>query len=123
MDTQLIYYREILSNMIIKLALATMIFAWSSLANSDEVDVTQSGDDFELSVLQTTGDNYLSGNSTGTGNSVSADQSGSASADFSVANSGGAVDLTIQQNDSTDTVSVTKICTNPAGCSLSVDQR
>jgi len=76
-----------------------------------------------MSVLQTTGDNYLSGNSTGTGNSVSADQSGSASADFSVANSGGAVDLTIQQNDSTDTVSVTKICTNLAGCSLSVDQR
>jgi len=109
--------------MTIRLVLAIVIFAWSSLANSDEVDVTQSGDDFELSVLQTTGDNYLSGNSTGTGNAVTADQSGSASADFSVANSGGAVDLTIQQNDSTDTVSVTKICTNPAGCSLSVDQR
>ena len=109
--------------MTIRLALATMIFAWSSLANSDEVDVTQSGDDFELSVLQTTGDNYLTGNSTGTGNAVTANQSGSASADFSVSNSGGAVDLTIQQNDSTDSVSVTKICTDPAGCSLSVDQR
>ena len=109
--------------MTIRLALATTIFAWSSLASSDEVDVTQSGEDFELSVLQTTGDNYLSGNSTGTGNSVTADQSGSATADFTVSNSGGVVDLTIQQNDSTDTVSVTKICTDPAGCSLSVDQR
>jgi len=109
--------------MTIRLALATTIFAWSSLASSDEVDVTQSGEDFELSVLQTTGDNYLSGNSTGTGNSVTADQSGSATADFTVSNSGGVVDLTIQQNDSTDSVSVTKICTDPAGCSLSVDQR
>ena len=109
--------------MTIRLALATMIFAWSSLASSDEVDVTQSGDDFEMSVLQTTGDNYLTGNSTGSGNSVTADQSGSASANFSLTNSGGAVDLTIQQNDSTDSVSVTKICTDPAGCSLTVDQR
>jgi len=109
--------------MIIKLALATMIFAWSSLANSDEVDVTQSGDDFEMSVLQTTGDNYLTGTSTGSGNAVTAEQSGSAVANFSLSNSGGAVDLTIQQNDSTDTVSVTKICTDPAGCALSVDQR
>jgi len=103
--------------------LAVTVFAWSSLANSDEVDVVQSGDDFELSVLQTTGDNYLSGTSTGTGNSVSADQSGSASADFSLSNSGGSVDLVIQQNDSTDSVSVTKICTDPAGCAIPIDQR
>jgi len=109
--------------MTIKLVLATVIFVWSSLASSNEVDVTQSGDDFEMSVLQTTGDNYLTGNSTGTGNSVTTNQSGSAVANFSLSNSGGAVDLTIQQNDSTDSVSVTKICTDPAGCSLSVDQR
>jgi len=103
--------------------LAATIFAWSSLANSDEVDVAQSGNDFELSVLQTTGDNYLSGTSAGLGNSVTADQSGSATADFSLSNSGGSVDLIIQQNDSTDSVSVTKICTDPAGCAISIDQR
>jgi len=99
-----------------------MIFAWSNLASGDEVNVTQSGNDFELSVLQTTGNNYLTGTSTGEGNSVSADQSGSASANFSLSNSGGAVNLMIHQNDNSNGISITKICTDPAGCSIAIEQ-
>jgi len=107
--------------MTIKLVFATIAFALISLANADDADIDSTGNDFELSVLQTTGDNYLSGTATGDGHSVSSNQSGSASAEFAI--SGDATDLSIQQNDSQDSVSVTNICTDPAGCSISVDQR
>jgi len=92
------------------------------VASADNLDITQQGDDFEISVLQTTGDNLLQGSAIGDSNKIDSTQSGGSSASFSIENSGGPVNLTIQQNDSTDSVSVTKICTDPAGCSISINQ-
>jgi len=91
------------------------------VANADEIDILQQGNDFELSVLQSSGDNFLQGSVVGDNHSITSEQSGSSSASFDLTNSGGGVNLNIQQNDN-DSVSVTKICTDPAGCSVSINQ-
>jgi hypothetical protein len=105
-----------------KLVLVAIALGLTKVANADNLDVNQQGNNFEISVLQTTGDNLLQGSVIGDSNKINSIQSGGASASFSIENAGGPVNLTIQQNDSTDSVSVTKICTDPAGCSISVNQ-
>ena len=105
-----------------KQVLVLIVLGLIKVASADNLNITQQGDDFEISVLQTTGDNLLQGSVIGDSNKIDSTQSGGASASFSIENSGGPVNLSIQQNDSTDSVSVTKICTDPAGCSISINQ-
>lgn len=109
--------------MAIRLVLVLMIFGLIKVANASDLTITQQGDDFEMSVLQSSGDNLLQGSVIGDGHRVTSNQSNGAAATIDLINSGGGVDLEINQNSSTDSVSVTNICTNPGGCSISVDQR
>lgn len=106
--------------MTIKLALVLIVLGWIKVANSSELDITQQGDDFEISVLQSSSNNLLEGSVIGDGHKITADQSGNSTAAFDLTNNGGSVDLVIQQDNGA--VNVTKICTNPAGCSISIDQ-
>ena len=105
-----------------KLGLVLIVLGLIKAANADELSITQQGNNFEISVLQSTGDNLLQGSILGDSHKVNSTQSGGSSASFSIENSGGSVDLTIQQNDSTDTISVTKICTDPSGCGIIINQ-
>lgn len=107
--------------MTIKLALAIIVLGWIKVANSSELDIIQQGDDFEILVIQSSSNNLLEGSVIGDGHRIIADQSGNSNAAVELTNNGGSVDLTIQQNNGA--VNVTKICTNPAGCAISIDQR
>lgn len=104
-----------------KLVLAAIVYALIKVANSSELDIVVSGNDFELSVLQSSGNNLLEGSVIGNGHRITADQTGNSSAGVDLTNNGGSVELIIEQNNSA--VNVTKICTDPAGCAISIDQR
>lgn len=108
-----------------KLVLVLIVLGLSKVASANDVDIDVDGNDFEMSVLQTTGDNYLQGSVAGDGHAVTSSQSNGASAVFSIQNlvGAGGVDLVIQQNSPVNSISVMEICTNPAGCSVIIDQR
>ena len=107
------------------MVLALTLFVLSNDSSANDVDVTVQGNDFEMSVLQSNGDNYLQGSVIGNGHSVNSTQSNGASAVFSLQNltGGGGVALDIQQNSPSNSISIQEFCTNPAGCGLSIDQR
>lgn len=104
-----------------KLVLAAIAFALIKVANASEVDIAVTGNDFELSVLQSSGNNFLEGSVIGNQHRITSEQTSNSSAGVDLTNNGGSVDLIIQQDNSA--VNVTKICTNPAGCAISIDQR
>jgi len=108
-----------------KLVLALTILGLIKVASASDVDVTVQGNDFEMSVLQSSGDNYLQGSVIGDGHSVNSTQSNGASAVFSLQSlvGGGGIALDIQQNSPSNSISIQEFCTNPAGCGLSIDQR
>ena len=88
----------------------------SITGNSNTVGLSQSG----------TGQHSVEATLLGTGNSASVTQTGgyANSASITLQNAGGASSATLVQNGNTgsNAYSVTQICSNPAGCSVSVTQ-
>jgi len=108
-----------------KQVLVLIVLGLIKVASANDIDIEVQGNDFEMNVLQSTGDNYLQGSVIGDGHSVTGTQSNGASAAFSLQSLTGAggVNLDIQQNSPANSISIQEICTNPSGCSVIIDQR